>query len=213
MIMNTLNKYIRNITMISLGIIMLIPFSSYAQTHIKGSYDLSFPIGNTRDYISEMSPRGWSFGLGYHITKQLAVGVDIGLHTFVEVLEADTYTDDNITLYGKQFRYINSFPAQVSLQYNTISDRPVEPYLKLGVGAFFFEQRTDMGIYSWTNDYNWNLGLRPEVGVMFPVFEKVKLSVLARYNYLFENQSVDSQGYFNIGVGMVLVNLGEGSNY
>lgn len=210
--MNTLDKFIRNFAILCVGII-LFPLSSNAQTHIKGSYDVSFPMGNTRDYISEISPRGWSFGLGHHITEQLAVGVDIGLHTFVDVLEADTYTEDNITLYGKQFRYINSFPAQVSLHYNLVTEKIIQPYLKLGVGAFFFEQRTDMGIYSWTNDFNWNLGLRPEVGVMLPVFDKIKLSVLARYNHLFENQSVESQGYFNVGVGMILVNLGESSYY
>lgn len=207
--MKNIKKYLNHLAAVSLGLLLLIPLTINAQTHVKGSYDLSFPIGNTQDYISKASARGWSFGLGYHISEQLAVGVDIGLHTLVEVLDADTYTDDNVTIYGKQYRYINSFPAQLSLQYNLVRERGIEPYIKLGVGAFYFEQRTDMGIYSWTNDYNWNLGLRPEIGIMFPVHQNIKLSVLGRYNQIFDNQSIDAQSYFNFGVGMVLVNLGQ----
>ncbi|MFW5656139.1 MAG: hypothetical protein ACOCXS_00460 [Bacteroidota bacterium] len=67
------------------------------------------------------------------------MGLKSGLNAFYEPLEKDTYTEDNVTLYGKQFHYINSIPFLVKAQYNFLPFGNASPYLTLGVGAYSFQ--------------------------------------------------------------------------
>ena len=180
-----------------------------AQNHIQLSYDFSVATGDTRDYIGKSSPRGGSFEFRHHVNKNIALGLKVGLQTFYEALEKDTYTEDNITYYGKQFRYLNSSPVLATFQYNlTGNETGSRSYVKLGAGAYYFEKRTDLGLYTFTNDYQWNFGLQPELGIIFPMNNTFAINVNARYNYILRNQSLDNQQYFSLGVGIMILNLG-----
>ena len=94
--------------------------NSMAQNHIILGYDYSIPLGNTEEYIDANSFRGGSFEFGHHLTERMAIGLKVGLQTFYQELDKDTYTDDNVTIYGKQFRYMNSFPTLATFQYNLV---------------------------------------------------------------------------------------------
>ncbi len=179
------------------------------QNHIQLSYDYSFPTGETADYMGVSSFRGGSFEFGHHLTDRMSVGLKVGLHTFYEELEKDTYTDGNVTIYGKQFRYMNSFPALAIFQYNLMGEESrVIPYGKLGIGAYYFQKRTDLGLYTFTNKYQWSFGLQPEAGVLIPLTENIRINFNSRYNYIFENKEIGTQGYVSISLGIMFYNLG-----
>ncbi|MFW5644863.1 MAG: outer membrane beta-barrel protein [Bacteroidota bacterium] len=194
-----------------LTILLLAALSNYeasAQNHIQLTYDYSIATGETADYIAT-SFRGGSFEFGHHLTDRIAIGLKVGLHTFYDELDKDTYSDDNVTVYGKQFRYMNSFPALATFQYNFMGQESrVLPYGKLGVGAYYFQRRTDLGLYTFTNNYNWSFGLQPEAGVLIPITRNIRVNIGARYNYVFKNQELDNQGYVNINLGLMFYNLG-----
>ena len=202
---------IRKITFIALSIMFAGLFTQQvrAQNHIQLSYDFSVATGATRDYIGKASPRGGSFEFGHHVSDRFALGLRVGLQTFYEELEKDTYTEDNVTYYGKQFRYLNSTPVLATFQYNlTGAESGAMSYVKLGAGAYYFERRTDLGLYTFTNDYQWNFGLQPELGLIFPLNNSFAVNVNASYNYIFRNQSLDNQQYVSLGVGLMILNLG-----
>ncbi|NJO68433.1 MAG: hypothetical protein HC830_03400 [Bacteroidetes bacterium] len=90
---------------------------SYGQGHVKITYDVSAPLGNTMDFVGETSFRGFSFEAGMNLNDNFALGIKSGLHSFYESLNKDTYTDNNVTIYGKQFRYINSIPILLTASY------------------------------------------------------------------------------------------------
>lgn len=89
-----------------------------AQSHIGLSYEYAALLGDAGDYINQGSFRGGSFEFSHHLTGRMAVGLKVGLQTFYESLEKDTYTDENVTVYGKQFRYLNSSPVLLNFRYN-----------------------------------------------------------------------------------------------
>ncbi|MFW5820737.1 MAG: hypothetical protein ACOCWA_05565 [Bacteroidota bacterium] len=181
-----------------------------AQNHIILAYDYSVPLGNTKDYIDANSFRGGSFEFGHHLTERMAIGLKVGLHTFYQELEKDTYTDDNVTIYGKQFRYMNSFPSLATFQYNIVDMKnDLITFVKLGIGGYYFQKRTDLGLYTFTNIYNWSFGFQPEIGVLKPFTRNIGLSINGRYNFLLKNQELDAQNYFTVSIGLVFMNLGQ----
>lgn len=179
------------------------------QNHMQISYTYSIPSGHTSDYIDRGSFRGGSFELAHHLGDRFAVGLKLGLQTFYEDLEKDTYTDENLTIYGKQFRYLNSAPALLTVRYHfTDQGSRLIPYVKLGAGACYVQQRTDIGFYTFLNDYQWNLALQPEAGLLIPLGQKIGISAGAAYQHAFGNRSIGDQQYFSIHLGLVLLNLG-----
>ncbi|NJK96644.1 MAG: porin family protein [Bacteroidales bacterium] len=176
---------------------------SYGQGHVKITYDVSAPLGNTMDFVGETSFRGFSFEAGMNLNDNFALGIKSGLHSFYESLNKDTYTDNNVTIYGKQFRYINSIPILLTASYFFRPDAGVSPYLTVGAGAYSFQRRIDLGLYNATNDFVWNFGLQPEVGMLFSLNKSLKLNLGARYNYILENESISDQQYVSFNVGLV----------
>ncbi len=180
-----------------------------AQTHLLLTYDYSVSLAGTRDYIGESSFRGGSFELGYHLTDPVSIGLKVGLHTFYEDLEKDTYQDGNLTVYGKQFRYLNSFPVLGTVQYSPAGrESRVQPYARLGIGGYYFQQRTDLGLYTFLNEYQWNFGLQPELGILISLSGRFSVNAGARYHYIFGNRSVDEQQYLTISAGIMFKDLG-----
>lgn len=209
--MSTLSKKIRIAMAAFMVTGVLFPGrDAHAQNHMQITYNYSIPSGETRDYIERGSSRGGSFELRHHLSNRISVGIKLGLHAFYEDLEKDTYTDENLTVYGKQFRYLNSAPALVTIQYNfTDQSSRIIPYVKLGAGACYLQQRTDIGFYRFRDASQWNLGLQPEAGLMIPLGQKIGINTGASYSHAFGNRSIGSQQYFGIHLGLVLRNPGK----
>ena len=184
------------------------PQKSAAQNHIKLDYDLSYTFGNTNDFISAVSTRGGTFAFGHHLTDQFSLGLKVGIHSFAETFEKDIFFDDNASIYGMQRRYINSFPVLLTGQYNLTYDTKAVPYIELGAGPYYFEMRRELGLYTFRNEYTWNFGFQPEVGLLIEINEALRLNVSATYHQLLENESIESQSYFNFGAGIMIYNMG-----
>jgi len=181
---------------------------SSAQNHMLLGYDLAIPAGNTKDYISTNSARGGTMEIAHHLSDEVSLGLKIGLQTFYEVRDKDLYTEDNISIYGKQERYINSFPVMISARYNLTTDRLTIPYAAIAFGANYFEMRTDMGLYNISNDNMWSVGFQPEAGLLIGISDNLRLNISTKYNHIFKNPSIDTQGYYSFSIGFMLYNLG-----
>ena len=84
--------------------------NSYGQgTFTNITYDMSIPFGNTADFISKTSFRGFSFDIGRYLTDNLAIDLRFSWQTFYEEMPFDSYYDGTQTVTGKQYRYINSY--------------------------------------------------------------------------------------------------------
>ncbi len=201
--------------MFALGFFLVIPSTgqdineplAFKSSGILIGYNAAYPLGNTADYIELPAFRGIGAEWRQYLTEKISLGVKAAFQVFYQEIEEQLYTDNGSTLYGKQFRYINSVPIMAVAGYETDRNNEVKSdgfdfYGKLGLGVYSFQMLTDMGLYRYQNEYSWNLGLLPEVGIKYKLTPRVDAVLYVNYNFVFKNASVENQQYLSAGVGL-----------
>lgn len=179
---------------------------SYAQdgyTYMGLSYSIAVPLTGTEDYISAGSYRGMNFEGYREITPKLAAGWLFGWNVFHQELRNETYTRDNLTIHGNQFRYQNEFPMMVRGLYLLGAQEGIRPYLGTGIGVLYNIRRTDIGLYSLKTDA-WHFSVAPEIGILIPAgLSKITASV--RYLYGVKTKELGEQSYVSFNLGFQIV--------
>jgi len=180
---------------------LIISLSSYTQGLYTLNYTMGFSAGSTNEYISSASFRGMTFeGRGF-VSDNVSIGGLFNWTTFYEELAGASFTQDNATLTGKQYRYINAFPLLIQAHYYLHTD-PYAPrvYLGVGTGAYKIVRRTNIGV--WTHEYNaWQYGVSPEVGLLFPVGMDSQFNLSFRYHYVVKAKDTTDYSWFGLSVG------------
>lgn len=180
---------------------LIISASSYAQGLYTLNYTMGFGIGSTSEYINSPSFRGMTFeGRGF-ITDNVSLGGLFNWTAFYEGLDGATFTQENATLTGKQYRYINAFPLLFQAHYYLQTDSYApRVYLGVGTGAYKMVRRTNIGV--WTHEYNaWQYGVSPEVGMLFPVGMDSQFNLSVRYHYVVKAKDTTDYSWFGLSVG------------
>ena len=130
------------------------------------------------------------------------MGWQSGWNTFYQS-ETGSFTDETTTRTGTQYNWLNVWPMLVTFDYFFGTDGDTQPYLGLGIGTYWIEQRTQMGLFSDTYD-TWNFGIAPEVGVLFPINLYSNFYVNVKYNYgLNGNADVENYSWMSFNVGFL----------
>jgi hypothetical protein len=177
-------------------------YVSIAQSNVTQSYSIGFGNGDLGGFISKTSWRGYTLDYRYIFKPQMAFGITVGWQTFYEELDNATYTKENASLSGKQFRYSNNVPILATFTYFTKpDDHPVNPFVSLGIGTMYTRRNTDMNLYTVRQDA-WNFLLQPEIGVQLHISDEAAFSISGKYNYGFKaGELSDPQSYFTLNVG------------
>ena len=164
-------------------------------------YNVSVPVSNTADYLSTTSFRGLTISPRIYLHEQFSLGITAGLQVFYEKKAPTAYVEDNLTLYGTQFRYINAFPIYLSPQYHLPTTSRFKPYAGLGLGTTLVNQTTNMGLYAF-QEKEWLLGVYPEVGVLFPFKNDWHFTLSGKYNHMFGAGDLPAQAYWGVNAGL-----------
>jgi hypothetical protein len=177
------------------------------QYHWRLTYDMSQPLGEfNTDYISNYSWRGMGIDNRWMLTDKISAGAYFAWHVFYERIPNITQTSDNgngnITATGTQFRYVNSYVMQANVHYYLGSDGETNPWIGLGVGTAYNEQRTDLGFLSYSYD-PWSFALSPQIGLDIPIAIGTDFMIGVRYNYWMngEDKATSDFTYLGINVG------------
>ena len=166
------------------------------------TYQMGLPVGNTSNYISTFSGRG--FGIDYKgfVSPDVAVGGAIGWNVFYEEKDFDTYffDDGNGAISGRQYRYINSFPILLTADYFFGGYGMPRGFVGAGVGTYRIYQRTDMGIFT-VEPREWHFGICPEAGFVVPMGSGAHFLASLKYHYAFQAGDIDATSYLGINVG------------
>jgi len=120
---------------------------------------------------------------------------------FYEKKDKETYSRGTASLTGVQFRYQNEVPLLASIDYMISSDKPLKPYIGLGIGTIYTERSTNMNLYS-IYETTWHFAVKPELGLLYEISPAVSLKLGAKYYYGFKTESFDSQGYISVSAGL-----------
>jgi len=170
------------------------------------TYNFSIPGTNMDDYISDTSFIGFELSGRQYMNRERPFMV--GLSAGWEVFDQETSGTINalgVDITGNQHRYINAFPLMVTLHAYFGPRDGTQFYVGTGVGAFYFKQQFDIGVYTF-DEGTWQFGVVPEVGVQVPLSGYTgSLLVNAKYNYAVasgESLSGDSVAWDYLGINV-----------
>lgn len=173
-------------------------------THWEVEWDISVPTGAFKDFIDETSIRGIEFGGTYHFETGVTAGGSVGYGAFFRKTDRLTIEYNNNTITAIHFRDVYSYSFLAEAGYAYQSDFPVTPYARLGIGAYYTELATQIGLLYW-KDESWNFGLRPEVGALIQIPNSgIGFIANAKYNAVINyTENMDNLNYFTFGVGLI----------
>jgi outer membrane protein len=182
---------------------LLVSSKSYGQqdSYISVQYAVSFGTGDLSDYISKTSWRGVQVEYRSPVRSNLLVGLDVAWNVFYERKDYDTYTVDTRSLSGVQYRYQNEVPILASVDYLISSENALKPYIGFGLGTIYSERATDMNLYRML-EKTWQFALKGEVGLLYELNYASSVKFAAKYYNAFQTETLDSQGYFSLSLGM-----------
>ncbi len=190
---------------ISAFFVLMLASNVKAQSLTTVSYSMGLATGDLGDYASNFSGRGFTLDYRKMVQPNLGVGVYTGWNVFYDERPYDTYTIDNRSLSGKQFRYVNTFPLMFATDYYFKPGEDLNPFIGLGVGTIYTQRDTDIGIYRLEQDA-WSLAFAPQVGFYYSVNRYNGISFSAKYNLgLAAGDFNSSQSYLSLNIGFVFM--------
>ena len=187
------------------AICLLTSFGAKAQGMMSVSYDIGVPMGGTSDFIGQPSFRGFGLEGRVFIYDYLSYGGSFNWSVFYEEVEAQEWPlEDGGTAYGKQYRYINSFPLMATMHYYFGEWNSTRLYAGTGIGTQKINQRRDVGLYT-VEDRDWRFAIAPEIGVLIPVNYNSSLNISARYQYAAKTGKTDAVSYLSFKIGLAFM--------
>ena len=165
------------------------------------TYNMGFPMGQTNDFLSKASFRGFMVeGRGF-VTNNLAIGGAGGWQVFYKNFGWVTEDiNETSTIHGYQRKTINAVPLMATAHYYFFPGN-IQPYIGLGLGTYYIESRNYMGIY-YVQDRAWHFGLAPEAGLTIPFGDSnAGLTVNVKYNWAAKTKETTAQSWIGLGVG------------
>ena len=108
-----------------------------AQTKTSLTYGIGFGMGDLGDFISQPSFRGATVDFRQMTNDKMGIGFSLGWNVFYEEKSSDTYTFENQSLTGKQYRYSNHIPMLASFDYYLTAGQKINPFIGLGTGVMY----------------------------------------------------------------------------
>jgi hypothetical protein len=167
-------------------------------------YEISTPVGDLHDFISETSFRGFEIGALWPIYRSLYLGPVFNYHLFYEELGKKTYQVENGALTGNLYRYAQYWTVQAEARYLFLRpDAVARPFAGLRVGMAFATTATlvsDLSLY----DTPTGFALSPEAGVLVSVASMMQLSASIRYDFsTVSSGDMDNGSYMAYHLGLV----------
>jgi hypothetical protein len=187
--------------LIGLFIALAIGSNIYAQGDFIMSYNTSLSLGETNDFISQYSWRGFGMEGRWEVADEIYIGVSAAWSVFYEA-EKGTFVNGTRTTSATQYKYINAYPLLAAgYKYFTLTSRGLSLYGGLGLGTYYVETIRDFSIWTITNK-GWQFGVAPEIGILIPGTSNADFILSVKYNYALKTSKVPefSTLGFNIGI-------------
>ena len=175
------------------------------------SWPISMGIGETNEYIAKTSFRGFAISGESFLTDNISIGGEWSWEVFDEIKRdlpprevSVNGTPGNIS--GTEYRYINTIPIFVNSHYFAGQNGSVRPYVGLGIGTVYVDQRTDIGFVTLQSK-KWRFGVQPEVGVFIPFgLTGTGVSLKAKYRYATKVSDSEAISMVSFGIGFGFMN-------
>jgi hypothetical protein len=184
---------------------LIVPFTTLAQGgYMSVEYVVGFPTGDLGEYIGTTSFRGAVVEYQKYIKSNLSIGGEVGWSAFYERKDYDTYSQENVSVSGIQYRYSSQLPILISVEYNFRPEATLKPYANFGLGTMYSRRDTDMGLW-YVREEAWHFALKPEVGIMYELGLNTSFNLSAKYYTGLASGDLETQSYLALGAGFVFL--------
>lgn len=174
--------------------------------------DVNKPLSNT-EWIGNTSAQGFKAGYRVFINRKFSAGLDLGSTTLQQYRPTETYANGNGAITTDYFKYIYSYSAAVSGQYNLeVGDgETLFPYVGLGLGANNNQYVLHYNAYQQA-DGGWGFLARPEAGLLLKIGRRGSFGAMAAVHYDYSTNQSEQFSYTNFStvgfqVGLILLDL------
>ncbi len=170
-----------------------------------GTYQVSFPVEDTKKFTDAVS----FIGGGIDFRKRITGGTTAGVYMAWNVFHERTSSTIDLpfgAVSGSQDRYLNSFPIMVGLYQYFGHKRSTRVYLGVNGGGYLLIQSFRIGVTEFEED-SWEWGVAPEAGVVIPLQTGLWFVTNARYNWSPMPESLAGNdftlSYYQLNVGFM----------
>ena len=192
-------------------ILLLITVNVFAQeNYFYFNWDVNKPLTNT-EWIGETSTAGFQAGYRVFISPEFSAGLDVGTVTYDQYSPTETHVNGNGATTTDFFKYIYSYSAVLSGQYNFSvgNGERFFPYVGVGVGAANNQYVIYYNIYQ-DKESSWGFLARPEAGVLARIGRSFGLMAAVHYDYSTNRaENFNYSGFSSAGakIGIVFIEL------
>jgi hypothetical protein len=198
------------ITIIGLALVLFVPLKAADALTIL-TWNISFPFEQTKELSQDSeSFRGAGFEYRMFVHPNFSIGAYAGWHVFngetTRTIHVETEGDEALIadITGTQYRYINSFPIMLNLNYYIGNPDGFQAYLGLGAGTMIIEERVELGVVA-AEQTRWHLALAPELGFKIPFGYNFSGLASVKYHHAFPAKGITGEKYAH---SYVSVNIG-----
>ncbi len=195
-----MNKIMKKYILIAALSLLIVSANGQRYTEVMVNYLPALPFGKTADYTPGFSPRGVDFEANRFIAHDLSIGVNIAWTIFRDKVTGELFEYQDLDIYGTQFRYQNMVPIDLNFKKYFIQG-DYSPYVGIGAGTQYAEQRMDIGVFSFTDD-KWLFHVAPEVGLLYDFSSATIISFKAKFNYSPKAGDFPAVSYLSFGIGI-----------
>ncbi len=168
------------------------------------TWEPSIAVGETADFIDSPGYIGFGVEGRSFETGNLAWTVSVAWHNMYQTTD-DLIHFDNVTISGTQVRYLDFVPLLLGTDYHFL-DRGsrIRPFVGVAGGAYWVNQKMDIGTVEVIFDKRWHVGVAPEVGITFltPDLEFYGF-ISSDFNYIFSRGDSTDYTYVTVKLGFV----------
>lgn len=163
-------------------------------------YTMAVPLGNTADYISQTSFRGFMVYFDTYIEDEFSLGFHSGIQVFYEDMGQQSREIGTGTVTGRTYHYINQIPLLVTGKYHFARFASITPHVGLGTGFYVTIQTLEMGGYQ-LEETDWQFGFQPEAGLGIELSPSTDFIMGVAYNHGFNSSDIDAMKSIAFNVG------------
>ena len=149
-------------------------------------YNVNIPSGDFRNYINKPAYKGFTAGLMYTVTSQLAVGLNIGYNDYYQKYPRQVYqTGADGAISAVVSNSVQQFPILAAANYSFLQPGSIiRPYVGAGFGVNFVSFDQYLGEFDDPHT-NAKLDVKGEAGVYVSLsnYSSTAIKIGGSYNY------------------------------
>lgn len=149
------------------------------------NYQVAVPLGDFKDVVSDVSPRGASIGISYGFTAALAAGLEIGFQDFYQKYPRTVLHEPGSDISAVVTNSIQIIPILAKAKYRLKESGMVQPFVGLGIGGNLVQYQKYYGQFAESSS-KFGFAARPEIGLHVPVgrAKAAGVHLAAGYNFM-----------------------------